>query len=72
MEILQQLYEQVIIPEAVYQEITGSDPGLPGASEVQTQEWIIAQPVQNHVVVHALQSELDAGEAEAIALAVEL
>ena len=28
--------------------------------------------MQNHVVVHALQSELDAGEAEAIALAVEL
>ena len=72
LEILKQLYEQVIIPEAVSQEITGSTPDLPGASEVQTLEWIIAQSVQDHVVVRALQSELDAGEAEAIALAVEL
>lgn len=72
LEILKQLYEQVIIPEAVSQEITGSTPDLPGASEVQTLEWIIAQSVQDHVVVRALQGELDAGEAEAIALAVEL
>jgi uncharacterized protein len=61
----------VLIPEAVYQELTGSDPGLPGAAEVQTLEWIITQPVQTAVVVRALQGELDHGEAEAIALAVE-
>jgi predicted nucleic acid-binding protein len=72
LEILKQLYEQVTIPAAVYQEITGSAPGLPGASEVRTLEWIITQPVQNHIVVRALRGELDAGEAEAIALAVEL
>jgi predicted nucleic acid-binding protein len=46
LEILQQLYKQVVIPAVVYQEITGNDPGLPGASEVQTLEWIISQPVQ--------------------------
>jgi hypothetical protein len=72
LELLKHLYERVIIPEAVYQELTGSDAELPGASEVRTLEWIISQPVQNEVVVHALEGELDHGEATAIALAVEL
>jgi uncharacterized protein len=72
LEILKQLYAQVIIPQAVYQEITGHGPGLPSTREVQTLEWIISQPVQNSVVAHALQGELDDGEAEAITLAVEM
>lgn len=72
LELLKQLYEQVLIPEAIYQELTGSDPGRPGASEVQTLEWIVSQRVQNDVLVRALQGELDHGEAEAIALAVEV
>jgi hypothetical protein len=32
----------------------------------------VSQPVQNDAIVRALQGELDHGEAEAIALAVEL
>jgi predicted nucleic acid-binding protein len=71
LELLKHLYQQVLIPDAVYQELTGSDAALPGAAEVQTLEWIIAQPVQNEMVVRALQGELDHGEAAAIALAVE-
>ena len=31
LDVLQSLYGRVIIPEAVYQEITGGIPGLPGA-----------------------------------------
>ena len=50
----------------------GDVPGLPGALEIQTQEWIVSQPVQNDIVVRALQGELEHGEAEAITLAVEL
>jgi predicted nucleic acid-binding protein len=71
LDVLQHLYERVIVPEAVYREITGSA-GLPGATEIQGLEWIASQPVQNDIVVRALQGELDRGEAEAIALAVEL
>lgn len=70
LEVLRHLYERVVVPGAVYQEITGSGPELPGASEVQALEWIVSQPVQDDVVVRALQGELDHGEAEAIALAV--
>ena len=70
--MLQSLYGRVIIPEAVYQEVTGGVPGLPGAWATQELHWIVSQPVQNDAMVRALQGELDHGEAEAITLAVEL
>jgi predicted nucleic acid-binding protein len=72
LDVLQSLYGRVIIPEAVYQEVTGDVPALPGALAIQELQWIVSQPVQNDAMVRALQDELDHGEAEAIALAVEL
>jgi predicted nucleic acid-binding protein len=72
LDVLQSLYGRVIIPEAVYQEVTGGVPRLPGALAIQELQWIVSQPVQNDAMVRALQGELDHGEAEAIALAVEL
>ncbi|MDZ7380002.1 MAG: DUF3368 domain-containing protein [candidate division KSB1 bacterium] len=71
LELLKHLYQQVLIPDAVYQELIGNDVERPGAVAVQTLEWIIAQPVQNEMVVRALHGELARGEAAAIALAVE-
>lgn len=71
LELLKDLYQKVLIPDAVYHEITGSDAELPGVAAVQTLEWISVQPVENEMVVRALQGEMDDGEAAAIALAVE-
>jgi uncharacterized protein len=72
LHLLQQLFGTVIIPEAVYRELT--DPSFPvaGATEVQTFDWIETRAVTNRSVVEALSNELDLGEAEAIALAVEI
>ncbi len=72
LQLLQQLYETVIIPEAVYRELT--DPNFPvaGAREVQTLEWIQTRSVSESAIIEALSYELDRGEAEAIALALEL
>ncbi|MBG1271320.1 DUF3368 domain-containing protein [Nostoc sp. WHI] len=72
LHLLQQLYGTVLIPEAVYRELT--DPNFPvaGATEVQTFIWIQTRPVQDRILVEALSNELDIGEAEAIALAVEM
>jgi hypothetical protein len=72
LHLLQQLFGIVIIPEAVYRELT--DPNFPvaGAAEVQTFDWIETRAVTNRSVVEAFSNELDLGEAEAIALAVEI
>lgn len=71
LHLLHQLYGKVLIPEAVYRELT--DPNFPvaGAIEVQTFDWIQTLAVRDRTLVEALSNELDIGEAEAIALAVE-
>jgi len=72
LHLLNQLYGTVFIPEAVYQELT--DPNFPvaGATEVQTFDWIQTRAVSDRTLVEVLSNELDIGEAEAIALAVEI
>ena len=72
LDLLQQLYGRVVIPRAVYHEITVVGAGQPGAMEVQTLEWIESREVIDRALVTALQAELDEGEAEAIALAIQL
>lgn len=72
LHLLQQLYETVIIPEAVYRELTDPDEPVAGATEVQTFEWIQTRSVTNRTIIEVLCNEVDLGEAEAIALALEL
>lgn len=72
LTLLQQLYGTIVIPQAVYDEMAGVGRVVAGSVEVQTKSWIQAQRVANNTLVTALQLELDGGEAEAIALAIEL
>ena len=70
--ILQQLYSEVIIPTAVYQELLDSGVEDPAVLAIQTLDWIQVCSVTNAMLSQSLQASLDAGEAEAIVLAVEL
>jgi hypothetical protein len=72
LELLRQLYGQIAIPEAVYNEIAITGVGQPGALEVTTVDWIQTHQAVDRTLVSSLQMELDEGEAEAIALAIEL
>ncbi|GAX35556.1 DUF3368 domain-containing protein [Nodularia sp. NIES-3585] len=72
LELIQKLYGTVIIPEAVYRELTDPDFLVAGAKEVQTFSWIQTRVVQDWTMVEALSNELDIGEAEAIVLALEM
>jgi hypothetical protein len=74
LRLLPLLYQQVIIPEAVYRELVDIEPPVPGNAEVQTASWLEVKLTANREVVERLQSEvrLDPGESEAIALALEL
>lgn len=71
LDLLQRLYGTLVIPDAVWQEVVIDGVGLPGAAQVETGRWIKARTVKNVQLVQALRQELDAGEAEAIALALE-
>lgn len=71
LNLLQQLFQTVIISEVVYRELTADGGRYPGAI-VQTMDWIETRKVTNTAVVTALRLELDEGEAETIALAQEI
>ena len=72
LDLLQQLYSRVIIPQTVYNEMVRVGKAVPGAFEVQTFAWIETQQVSDFNQVSVLQADLDPGEAEAIILAMEL
>jgi predicted nucleic acid-binding protein len=72
IELLRQLFGEISIPPAVLQEVTEAGAGRPGAFEVQTAGWIASRTVESEFLPRALEGELDRGEAEAIALAVQL
>jgi len=60
LDLLQQLYSTIDVPEAVAQECGSSLPA-----------WCQVRPVTNQSLVQTLKLDLGAGEAEAIALSVE-
>jgi predicted nucleic acid-binding protein len=72
LNLLRQIYSEIIIPDAVRHEVVVEGADQPGAEAVSSAAWIVRRTVTNRALVHGLQQELDAGEAEAIALAVEM
>ena len=70
LDLLRLLYGSVRIPAAVFAELT-EQPNQPGGAEVQAFPWIATRPVGDRTLVTSLLGELDAGEAEAIALSIE-
>lgn len=70
-ELLRSLYQHVYVADAVWNELHANGQRWPGAREVSDADWIKRIGVRNQSLVIALQRDLDQGEAETIALAVE-
>jgi predicted nucleic acid-binding protein len=70
LDLLKQIYGQIIIPKGVYEEIEqGKSKGF--YAELSKFEWITIQSIQNKEQIKYL-TDLDKGEAEVIVLATEL
>ncbi len=63
--------EGILIPRAVWHEVVEAGKGQSGADEVSTATWITVCEVRDSPLLSLLQTELDYGESEAIALCVE-
>jgi uncharacterized protein len=63
-DLLLKLFDEVIVPEAVRNELLRGHPTIP--------VWLRVQAVKNHAEVARFAQTLDNGEAEAIELAKEL
>lgn len=76
-DLLRQLYGEIVVPTAVWQEITrapafaSSAKSHQTATDAQAAGWLQAATASNRPLVTQLEIVLDPGEAEAIALAVE-
>ena len=71
-DLLHELYGEVHIADGVWQELNVREQRWPGRDEVAAANWIERHTVQNQALVTALRRDLDRGEAETIALALEL
>ena len=72
LNLLQQLYETVLIPSAVYEELLDEGAGEIVIRAVKAAMWLKIQPLQNPTVAIELIKLINLGEAEAIALALEV
>lgn len=72
LDLLRELYGELVIPEAVWHEVVVRGAGQPGAEQIRASEWIRQEHVENRTLVQVLAQDLDVGEAESIALALEL
>ena len=71
-DLLHQLYGRLHIAEGIWEELNARGQRWPVRDEVAAAGWIERHTVQNQALVTALRRDLDRGEAETIALALEL
>ncbi len=72
LELMYQLYGVILIPNAVYDELLDERAGETVITAVQSADWLEIHSVQNQKLVNQLSDRVNVGEAEAIALAVEV
>lgn len=73
LELIHRMSPEVLVPRAVFDEVVVVGAGLPGAAEVGAAVWIqVVTPTRRDVLAALLGGGLHLGEAQAIAVAVEL
>jgi len=71
-ELLRRLFTTVHIPRGVWNELNAGERRWPGHDQVAAADWVEQHAVHDQALVTALRRDLDRGEAESIALALEL
>jgi predicted nucleic acid-binding protein len=71
LHLLHDFFDQIIIPNAVYNECVIEDKEYQEISRIKNADWLQTCHVSDRNLVILLQSEIDKGESEAIALALE-
>ncbi|MDJ0838870.1 MAG: DUF3368 domain-containing protein [Acidobacteriota bacterium] len=71
-ELLHEIFDKLHIAEGVWAELNFGGTEWAGRAQVAEADWIERHHVKNELLVHSLRRDLDRGEAETIALALEL
>lgn len=72
LHLLQLLYRELVIPNAVFEELLQLQAFGYDLKEILAADWIAVKSPLPSIQLEKLRQELDAGEAEAIALSEEL
>lgn len=70
--LLQALFGEIWLAKGVWRELNAGGERHPGSREVEAAAWAHHQEAKNSFLVKALERDLDRGESETLALAVEL
>lgn len=71
-DLLRALFGEVHIADGVWQELNAGRRVNPGSREADAATWVRRHSLTDRPLVHALRRDLDLGEAETLALAIEL
>jgi predicted nucleic acid-binding protein len=71
LDLLQDFFGELLIPEAVYEECITEGRDRSEVPIIKQASWLRVVPVTNQNLVSLLKAEIDRGEAESIALALE-
>ncbi len=72
LELLKKLYKRILIPSAVFDELMILENSEPRIKAILHKDWIEIQTVKSSFLLTEIELSLDKGEAEAIALAIEI
>lgn len=72
LNTLKDIYSQIVIPKAVYEEVVILGKGREGSVEITKAKWIKVKAAREEKLKKLLQMEVGGGEAEVIALAYEV
>jgi uncharacterized protein len=72
VNLLHDIYGTIIVPSAVYEEMTNLGYSVPGTIEVKILSWIEKKELTDRSLFEQLNQKLHRGESETIALAITL
>lgn len=72
LDLLSEHFSQVIVPPAVWHEVVIAGCGRSGADAVGRSRWLVRRELEHDSLARALSKALGRGEAEAIALKIEI
>jgi predicted nucleic acid-binding protein len=72
LELLKEYFQTITVPEAVYRECVPEGKVREEVEIIKNADWIKVMQVESKKIVRLLQSLLDDGESEAIALSLEI
>jgi predicted nucleic acid-binding protein len=71
LDLLYEQFGEIVIPQAVYEECVVDGKGRPEVKAIERVTWLRVEQVVAKDLITLLSAEIDRGEAEAIALALQ-